>query len=129
MRVVHEDRSVGTMDPYVEALVKLRRKVESPLVLCSTRQLVAFLSPGLGSHMRKAFDFAQQEAPHGLSDRTVSAWESQEPKLRWGMLLHPSCLCWACSHQGQESGTGLSHSHHHGHDPEDGEQHLLLLFK
>lgn len=93
--MVHEDRSVGTMDPHVEALVKLRRKVDSPLVLCSTRQLVTFLSPGLGLHMRKA----QQEGPHGLSDRTVSAWESQEPKLRWGMLLLPSCLCWACSHQ------------------------------
>lgn len=52
--VVHEDRSVGTMGPHVQALVKLRRKVDGPLVLCSTRQLLASLSPGLGLHTRKA---------------------------------------------------------------------------
>lgn len=26
-------------------------------------------------------------------DRTVSVCESQEPRLRWGMLSHVSCLC------------------------------------
>ena len=54
MHVVHEDKSVGSMGPHVEVLVKLRRKVDGPLVLCSTRQLLAFLSPGLGLHTRKA---------------------------------------------------------------------------
>lgn len=52
--VVHEDKSVGTTGPHVQALVKLRRKVDNPLVLCSTRQLLTFLSPGLGLHARKA---------------------------------------------------------------------------
>lgn len=53
-RVVHEDKSVGTMGPHVEALVKLRRKVDGPLVLCSSRQLLTFLSAGLALHTRKA---------------------------------------------------------------------------
>ena len=52
--VVHEDKSVGTMGPPVEVLVKLRRKVGGPLILCSTRQLLTFLSPGLGLHTSKA---------------------------------------------------------------------------
>lgn len=52
--VAHEDKSVGTMGPHVQALVKLRRKMNGPLGPCSTRQLLAFLSPGLGFHTRKA---------------------------------------------------------------------------
>lgn len=79
-RVVHEDNSLGTMGPHVEVLVKLRRKVNNPLALCSTRQLLPFsCTPGT---LAPPFDFAQQEGPHSLSDGTVSACGSQEPTLR-----------------------------------------------
>lgn len=72
-RVVHEDNSLGTMAPHVEVLVKLRRKVNNPLVLCSTRQLLPFsCTPGT---LAPSFDFAQREAvrlcSHSLSDGTV----------------------------------------------------------
>lgn len=117
--VVHEDKSLGTTDPHVEASAKLRWKVNNPLVLCSTRQLLPFsCTPG---QLAPSFDFAQQQAPHSLRDGTLSAWGSQEPKLRWDMPLLPSCICWARCHQRQESGTVSSHSHHHCHDTEDGE--------
>lgn len=52
--VVHEDKSVGTVDPHGEVLVKLRRRVDGPLVLSSSRHLLTFLSPGLALHTRKA---------------------------------------------------------------------------
>lgn len=72
MHVVHEDKSVGNMGPHLEMLFKLTKKMDGPLVLCSSRQLLALLSPGLGLPTRKAgspFDLAQQEGPHGLSDK------------------------------------------------------------
>lgn len=84
MRVVHEDKSVGTMGPCVEVLVKFKRKVDGPLVPCSTRQLLAFLSPGLVLQTSKSGPMfwlcSARKSP--LSDRRVSACESQEPKLR-----------------------------------------------
>lgn len=39
---------MGTTGPHMQALVRLRRKVDGPLVLCSARQLLTFLSPAVG---------------------------------------------------------------------------------
>lgn len=115
--VVHEDKSSGTTGPQVKELIKFRRKVDNPLVLCSTRQLLPFsCSPG---HLAPSLDSAQQEGPHSLSDGTASGCGSQEPKLRWDVPLHPSCLCWG---QGQCHLTATTPAM-----AEDGEQHLLLL--
>lgn len=78
--VAHEDNSLGTTDPRVEVLVKLGRKVDNPLVLCSTRQLLPFsCTPGT---LVLSSDSAQQEGPHSLNEGTISACGSQEPKLK-----------------------------------------------
>lgn len=79
-RVVHEESSLGTMGPHVEVLVRLRRKVERSWLSAPQGSLLLPFSCTPGT-LAPSFDFAQQEAPHSLSDGTVPACGSQKPKL------------------------------------------------